>query len=98
IARDLSVAVDGDDDAETIGDRVRDALGDDAIAVETVEVLSETAADELPAAAASRLGIRPGQKNMLVRVVLRHPEQTRTREHANELRDRVYAALHRGTQ
>lgn len=96
IVRDLSVAVDGDDDAETVGDRVRDALGDDAVAVETVEVLSETAAGELPTAAAARLGIGPDQKNMLVRVVLRHPEQTLTRERANELRDRVYAALHRG--
>jgi phenylalanyl-tRNA synthetase alpha chain len=97
IARDLSVAVDEHDDTEVLGDRVRDALGDAADAVEAVEVLSETTGDELPAPARDRLGLRAGQKNVLLRVVLRHHDRTLTRDEANELRDRVYAALHRGT-
>ncbi len=33
ITRDLSVAVDAEDEVEELGDRVRDALGDDAEAV-----------------------------------------------------------------
>ena len=45
----------------------------------------------------ARIGLQPGQKNVLVRVVLRHPSRTLTREEANELRDDVYDALHRGT-
>jgi phenylalanyl-tRNA synthetase alpha chain len=97
VARDLSIAVPGDDDVELLGDRVRDALGDDADAVETVEVLSETPGSELPAVAIERLGLRPGQKNVLVRVVLRHPTRSLTREEANRVRDRVYEAVHRGT-
>jgi phenylalanyl-tRNA synthetase alpha chain len=96
ITRDLSIAVDNDDDVETLGDRVRDALGADADAVEAVEVLSETPGDELPPIARARLGLRAGQKNVLVRVTLRHAERTLTREEANGLRDRVYAALHDG--
>jgi phenylalanyl-tRNA synthetase alpha chain len=96
IARDLSIAVGDDDDVELIGDRVRDALGDDADAVEAVEVLSETPPAELSAVAIERLGLRSGQKNVLVRVVLRHPARTLTREEANDLRDRVYAAVHCG--
>ncbi|MDZ4827601.1 MAG: hypothetical protein SGJ13_14225 [Actinomycetota bacterium] len=96
IARDLSVAVADDDDAEALGDRVRDALGDDAEAVEAVEVLSETAGGDLPPVARERLGLRAGQKNVLVRVVLRHPSRTLTREEANEIRERVFAAIHRG--
>jgi phenylalanyl-tRNA synthetase alpha chain len=96
IARDISVAVDAADAAEEIGDRVRDALGAAAEAVEAVEVLAETAGDELPEAAAERLGLKPGQKNVLVRVVLRHPSRTLTRYEANGLRDRVFAAIHRG--
>jgi phenylalanyl-tRNA synthetase alpha chain len=98
IARDLSVAVSGDDDEETIGDRVRDALGADAGCVEEVRVLSATAYEQLPAPAISRLGARPGQKNLLVRVVLRDLDQTLTSEAANVLRDRIYRALHQGTQ
>jgi phenylalanyl-tRNA synthetase alpha chain len=96
IARDLSLAVAADDDVELLGDRVRDALGADADAVEAVEVLSETPMSELSDVARGRLGMRAGQKNVLVRVVLRHAERTLTRPEANELRERVFAALHAG--
>jgi phenylalanyl-tRNA synthetase alpha chain len=96
VRRDLSVAADPGDDDETLGDRVRDALGADADCVEEVTVVSSTAGEDLPAAAAARLGIRPGQRNLLVRVVLRHLERTLTDGEANALRDRVYAAIHRG--
>jgi phenylalanyl-tRNA synthetase alpha chain len=96
VRRDLSVAVPADDTVEDLGDRVRDALGPDADAVEEVRVLAETPADRLPPRAVARLGIGPDQKNVLVRVVLRHLERTLTDEEANRMRDRVYAALHRG--
>jgi phenylalanyl-tRNA synthetase alpha chain len=98
IARDLSVAVAADDDVEELGDRVRDALGDDAAAVEEVTVRSETPYDGLPTSAVERMGMRAGQKNVLVRVVLRHLERSLTDDEANELRDRVYAAIHRGSK
>jgi phenylalanyl-tRNA synthetase alpha chain len=94
--RDLSIAVDGDTTPEELGDRVRGALGTDASRVESVEVLSETPCDELPPAAIHRLGISVGQKNVLVRIVLRDLERTLTHEEANRLRDEVYAAIHRG--
>jgi len=97
IARDLSLAVAPDLDRELLGDRVREALGADADSVEAIEILSETPGDALPGIARERLGLRPGQKNVLVRVVLRHAERTLTRADANALRDRVYAALHEGT-
>lgn len=97
IERDLSMAVDGDDDVETIGDRVREALGEDADAVETVEVIAEVAGDDVPEPAARRLGLLPGQKNILVRVSLRPVDRTLTKAEANRLRDRVYDAIHQGT-
>jgi phenylalanyl-tRNA synthetase alpha chain len=97
VRRDLSVAIQADDTAEDLGDRVRDALGPDADAVEEVAVLAETPHHLLPPQAVARLGIRPGQKNVLVRVVLRHLERTLTHEDANRLRDRIYAALHQGS-
>jgi phenylalanyl-tRNA synthetase alpha chain len=97
VVRDLSVAVDSEDAVEELGDRVRNALGDDADAVEEVTVQSEARYDELPTSAINRMGMTPGQKNVLVRVVLRHLERTLTDSEANELRDRIYAALHRGT-
>jgi hypothetical protein len=76
VRRDLSVVVAADDTVEDLGDRVRDALGPDADAVEEVTVLTETPYDRLPAKAVARLGVGPQQKNVLVRVVLRHLERT----------------------
>lgn len=97
IRRDLSIAVDRGDDAEDLGDRVRDALGEDADAVEEVAVISRTPFAHLPSAARARLGIEEHQDNLLVRVMLRHLERTLTDQDANQIRDRIYAALHRGT-
>jgi phenylalanyl-tRNA synthetase alpha chain len=97
VTRDLSVAVDAGDEVEELGDRVRDALGDDATAVEEISVLSTTPYEGLPPSAVTRMGVTPSQKNVLVRVVLRHLERTLTDAEANELRDRIYAALHQGS-
>jgi phenylalanyl-tRNA synthetase alpha chain len=98
VTRDLSIAVDGDDDVEALGDRVREALGDEADAVEEVTVRSQTPYDQLPVSAIERMGMSSGQKNLLVRVVLRRLELTLTDSDANGLRDRIYAALHRGSR
>jgi phenylalanyl-tRNA synthetase alpha chain len=95
--RDLSIAVDADDTPEELGDRVRAALGDRAACVELVEVVSETPREALPPAAVARLGIAAGQKNVLLRVVLRHVERSLSHEEGNALRDEIYAALHRGS-
>jgi phenylalanyl-tRNA synthetase alpha chain len=96
IIRDLSVAIDFGDDVEQLGDRVRDALGDDALAVEEVSVVTETSYDELPLSAIQRMGMAPGQRNVLLRVLIRDPQRTLTDVEANALRDRVYAAVHQG--
>ncbi len=100
VTRDLSLAVDQEDDvrAEALGDRVREALGERAGLVESVAVLSSTPAEALPAVAAARLGIAAGQRNVLLRVVLRALDRTLSAEECNELRDDLAAALHRGTR
>jgi phenylalanyl-tRNA synthetase alpha chain len=97
IRRDLSIAAAADLTPELVGDRVRAILGPDAAAVEEIEVLAETAYDDLPPAARDRLGVAPGQKNLLVRLVVRDHDRTLTAADANHLRDRVYAGLHAGT-
>nr|WP_042177960.1 hypothetical protein [Kibdelosporangium sp. MJ126-NF4]CEL12879.1 Phenylalanyl-tRNA synthetase alpha chain [Kibdelosporangium sp. MJ126-NF4]CTQ98564.1 Phenylalanyl-tRNA synthetase alpha chain (EC 6.1.1.20) [Kibdelosporangium sp. MJ126-NF4] len=97
IRRDISIAVDSGDLAEDLGDRVRNALGDDATCVESVEILQETPCTALPPHALTRLGARVDQKNVLVRIVLRHLHKTLSDHEANAMRDRVHAALHQGT-
>jgi phenylalanyl-tRNA synthetase alpha chain len=98
IRRDLSLAVGERMDAEELGDRVREALGARAGDVEAIEVLSETWAAALPPAARERLGMRPEQKNVLLRLTLRAVGRTLTDGEANGLRDEVYAALHEGAR
>ena len=96
VRRDLSLAVGESTTAEELGDAVRAALGERANLVESVTVLSETPGPALPAAARERLGLLPGQKNVLLRVVLRALDRTLTHQECNTLRDEVYDALQRG--
>jgi phenylalanyl-tRNA synthetase alpha chain len=96
VRRDLSLAVAQTLDAELLGDRVRETLRDDAESVEEIEVISQTPYAELNDSAIRRMGVHKGQKNVLLRLVLRHPTRTLTAAEANLLRDRVYAGLHEG--
>jgi phenylalanyl-tRNA synthetase alpha chain len=97
LRRDISIAVDVDDAAEDIGDRVREGLGSDADVIEEVTVRAETLYSELPAAAIARLGITECQKNLLVSIVIRPLAHTLCDEEANRIRDRVFDALHQGS-
>jgi phenylalanyl-tRNA synthetase alpha chain len=97
VTRDLSVAMPGDADTERLGDRVRDALGDQADLLEALTVVSEEAYLDLPPPARKRLGMNDTQKNVLVRLVIRPFDRTLTDAEANRLRDRVYQAIHEGT-
>jgi phenylalanyl-tRNA synthetase alpha chain len=97
VARDLSIAVDPPGDAEQLGDAVRAALGERAQLLESLEVVSVTPYDALPAAARARIGIAPGQLNVLLRLILRALDRSLTHDECNALRDEVYAAVHRGS-
>ncbi|WP_307217694.1 hypothetical protein [Microbacterium sp. SORGH_AS_0888] len=94
--RDVSVVLAADEDEETLGDRIRTALGDDAEVIESVEVLSRTAHEELPDAARIRLGTQDGQVNLLLRIVLRPIDRTLTSDQANAIRNAIYRAVHEG--
>lgn len=95
--RDLSIAVAAGMTAEELGDSVRRSLTAAALdAVEEVTIVSETPRSKLPAAAIARIGLQPHHKNVLVRLVLRHPTRTLTANEANRIRDQIYAAIHEG--
>ncbi len=94
--RDICVIVADDLDEEMIGDRVRDVLGQVIDVVESIEVLTRTSHDDLPEGARTRLGSRPGQANLLLRITLRPIDRTLTSHEANAIRDDIYRALHQG--
>lgn len=95
IQRDLSLCVADWDDPETLGDHLRSNLPQ-ADLIEALEVLSETAYDALPETAHRRMGMSQGQKNILLRLTLRHMTKTLTDNEANDLRNQVYRLLHQG--
>jgi phenylalanyl-tRNA synthetase alpha chain len=94
--RDLSIVVAAGTDTDLLGDRARTALGPDAQVLESLTIRSATPHERLPQGARARLGTRPGQENLLVRLILRPLDHTLTDHEANDVRDRVYAALHEG--
>lgn len=94
--RDISIVVDDEEDEETLGDRIRAAVTEDVDVIESVEVLDRTAYTDLRDAARERLAIRPGQSNMLVRIILRPIDRTLTSDEANAMRNTIYRAVHRG--
>jgi phenylalanyl-tRNA synthetase alpha chain len=96
IIRDMSICV-ADPDMELLGDRIRDALGERGGWVENVELLQVSDYASVPEAARRRLGISPGQQNLLIRVTLRSLDGSISKEEANRVYDLVYAKLHEGT-
>ncbi|GAA0581070.1 hypothetical protein GCM10010172_77530 [Paractinoplanes ferrugineus] len=91
--RDLSVAMPAGVTAEEVGDRIRELLGPDAALVEEISILAATPPAALPPASRARLGIRDGEVNVLLRVILRDPHATIPGHLANELRDRIWQGL-----
>jgi len=65
--------------------------------LESVEVLSETPYNKLPQVARERLGCGKDQKNVLVRITLRHLERSITNDEANRVYEQVYAKINHGT-
>ena len=96
VRRDLSLVLDIETDVETLGDKVRESLGDEAYLIESLEILNEHPYAKLPPHVQEKLGLQKGQKNALVRVVLRSLHRSLTDEECNLYRDKVYECLHEG--
>jgi phenylalanyl-tRNA synthetase alpha chain len=94
--RDMSVCV-ADPDMELLGDRIRNVLGERAGWVENVELIEASDYASVPEKARKRLGMSPGQQNLLIRVTLRSLDASISKEEANLVYDLVYAELHEGT-
>jgi phenylalanyl-tRNA synthetase alpha chain len=94
--RDMSICV-ADPDMELLGDRIRDVLGEQGDWVENVELVQASDYASVPEMARKRLGMSPGQQNLLVRVTLRSLEGSISKEAANRVYDLVYSKLHEGT-
>ncbi|MDP2629355.1 MAG: hypothetical protein Q8P45_01455 [Candidatus Harrisonbacteria bacterium] len=99
VTHDISFSVDKEMSEEDICEDIREAIPDAMDALEEVTILSETPYEKLPEPAKERLGIKPDQKNILARLVIRSHDRTLTQEESNDLRNRIYRAVNQsGTE
>lgn len=94
--RDMSYCVDKDDTEEDICENIKNVFGENADLIEEVKILSRTSYDNLEPIAKQRLGAKPNQNNVLVRITLRHPDKTLTKQESAKLYDEAYPKLHQG--
>jgi len=97
IQRDMSYSVPAGYVEEDVNEDIREALGNKQNILESVEILSETAYNDLPQKIQERLGISSDQKNVLVRITLRHLERTLENKEANQIYDDIYKKINHGT-
>lgn len=97
IRRDMSYSVPTSYVEEDVNEDIREALGDKQNILESVEILSETAYGDLPQKIQERLGISSDQKNVLVRITLRHLERTLENKEANKIYNDIYKKINHGT-
>ncbi len=96
VTRDLSLVLNDTADAEIIGDKIREVLGEEADIVESINIKAESTYESLSHHVVDKLGMEPGQKNVLLQVVFRALGRTLTDEACNVYRDKIYAGLHQG--
>ncbi|MCK6253758.1 hypothetical protein [Pseudomonas fragi] len=97
ITRDISLAVSPGLSEEVLTEKMLLAAGDCSAWIEEMQVKGCWAERDLPAKAIERLGLLPGQENVLLRVVLRDCSRSITTREANALYERIQSALHEGT-
>ncbi len=97
MSRDMSYCVDKNDSEEDICEAIRNVFGDQSDLLEQVNVLERTSFDKLTPIAKERLGATIDKDNVLVRIILRHPDKTLTRKEAADLYAIAYPKLHQGT-
>jgi len=97
IKRDLSYSVPKNYVEEDVSADIRQALGKNLDALEDVQIINTAGYDELPEKIRERLGINSDQKNILVRITLRHLERTITNDEANKIYEQIYAKINYGT-
>ena len=98
MSRDMSYCVNKNDKEEDVCEAIKNAFGEQSDLVEEVKILEETFLENLHPSAVKKLGPREDQKNVLVRIILRHPDKTLTKEEAAELYSGAYPKLHQGTE
>lgn len=96
ISRDMSYCVDVNFTEEDICEEIRDAFGDNDHLIEEVKIIDRIKHDDLHPSAVQKLGSTVDLDNVLIRIILRHPDTTLTKSEANIMYADSYPQLHKG--
>jgi phenylalanyl-tRNA synthetase alpha chain len=94
--RDMSYCVSKNDTEEDICEHIKNVFGENADLLEEVKILNRVHYEELAPIAVQRLGAKQDQDNVLIRITLRHPDKTLTKQESAKLYDEAYPKLHQG--
>ena len=97
IRRDMSIVVWKDTLLEELTEKVMENIGEKASWVEEITITTSTDHDMIPEAIRPRIGIKPGQENWLIKVILRDVGRSLTAEEANAFYTEMYPLIHQGT-
>lgn len=95
-SRDISLAVTPGLSEEALTEKMLQAAGVHSGWIEEMTVKGRWAYEELPEKAIERLGLLPGQENVLLSVILRDSSRSIASEEANLLYGRIQGAMHEG--
>ncbi|PRA55716.1 MULTISPECIES: hypothetical protein [Pseudomonas] len=96
ITRDISLAVTPGQSEELLTEKMLLAAGECSGWIEEMQIIGRWGEAQLPVQAIERLGLLPGQENLLLRVVLRDCSRSITAAEANAVYQRIQTALHEG--
>lgn len=96
--RDLSIAIDSNINEEELTELILSSIDKDTQnKIETIKIVAETHYDDLVDIAKERLGIKPEQKNILLRIILRDLVSSIESETANKIYSIIYNNIHKGS-
>lgn len=96
--RDLSIAINENINEEELTELILNSVDlNTQSVIESIKVISETNYNDLPNIAKERLGIQLGQKNILLRIILRDLIKTLDSKEANDIYTNIYQKIHCGT-
>lgn len=97
--RDLSIAIEDKINEEELTEIILSMVDSETQQmIETIKIISETSYEDLPKVAIERLGMIKGQKNVLLRIVLRDLVKTLESSEANNIYTTIYKNIHQGSK
>lgn len=97
-SREISVALHSGLNEEDITEKILGCISPaEALLIQSIDIIGRWSADDLQKAARLRLGINPGQENILIKVVWQSESQSLGRKQVNASMRNIYRGIHQGS-